>query len=407
MARSRRLPRLEAALLEEADYSTSSPQELARTAELSLARMERAVLIPRDRLQPMGYQPRQSLREDEALHDLARSIAVEGLLQPLVAAPNPEKPGYYLLIAGHRRLAAAGLLAREEVELALPDEEADVPTAAERQRAARAAAGARVAALPATLRDVDPDTAFALALVENLQRDDLTRREVMDAVKRLRDHYGWSIREIERRTGRSKTDLSRLLRIAEDSEVAELVASERITPTAASPLVERYHADVRGPILAAIRSGELATQTEIEAALERAHRPAIPAAPSPDSRVVASTDLVTEREAESTLPRKVSHMGQQTIGGTAEGAAGTAQPPDPTFPTPADAPEGRIVPVTSHTRRIGVRPRFDAERAERLAHEMIQFAREDVPPDAASQLMLAEALQELDAYLGRHRRRGR
>src|SRR5581483_5330028 len=144
----------------------------------------------------------------------------EGILQPLVAAPNPEKPGYYLLIAGHRRLAAAGLLAREEVDLPLPEAEETAPDAAARQRAARAAARARVVALPATLRDVDTDTAFALALVENLQRDDLSRREVMDAVKRLRDHYGWSVRQIEQRTGRSKTDISRLLRIAEDPEVA-------------------------------------------------------------------------------------------------------------------------------------------------------------------------------------------
>jgi hypothetical protein len=62
----------------------------------------------------------------------------------------------------------------------------------------------------------------------------------------------------------------------------------------------------------------------------------------------------------------------------------------------------RTVPVTAHTRRIGARPAFDAERAERLAREMVQLARENVPPDAASLGLLQVAERELRAYLDRY-----
>lgn len=399
MPRSKRLPRLGETLAAEADYTTSSEQDLAHTAELSLARMERAVLIPLDRLQGMPHQPRRTLREDEALHDLARSIAAAGLLQPLVAAPNRDKPGYFILIAGHRRLAAAGLLTRQEVELPLSEEEeTDEDTARRRQKEARAVAKERVTALPATLRDVDPDTAFALALVENLQRDDLSRRDVMDAVKRLKDHYGWSVREIERRTGRSRTDLSRLLRIAEDDEVAALVAEERLTPTAAGPLVERQHYPVRGPILEAIRSGHVSTLAEIEAALRQAHARTRSAPLSEPQEDTETRDEAVPVDA----PPAVSHMGHLTITGEGRESAPITQDPEPTVVTLATGLTERTVAVSGHTRRLGGQRAFDAARAEALARDMVLLARENVRPDQASVLKLREAVAELVAYLDRY-----
>ena len=92
-----------------------------------------------------------------------------------------------------------------------------------------------MAALPCVIREATEAGAFADALVENLVRKDLTRHEVMDAIKALKDEYGWSVREIGRRTGRDHKDLSELIRIAEDPEVASLVAEELITPDGGRP----------------------------------------------------------------------------------------------------------------------------------------------------------------------------
>ena len=241
-------------------------------------------MVPLAQLQGMPAQPRQTLREDESLYALARSIAAEGILQPLVAAADIERPGRYILIAGHRRLAACRLLERREVELVLDKakkDEENEEKARRSQEVARAAAAHKVSSVPVVLRDVNPAEAFALALVENLQRDDLSRREVMDAVTKLRDQYHWSTREIARRTGRDE-DLSRLMRIADDPDVSALVTEEIISATAAGYLIETPVLSIREPVLAAIRAGQLRTTGDIQGALaaERAKhtRPAQPPA---------------------------------------------------------------------------------------------------------------------------------
>ncbi len=90
----------------------------------------------------------------ESLRELAASIGVSGVLEPLVVRRDPETPDGYLLIAGHRRLAAAQLVASGD----------DI------------AARGHVMTLPCLVRDLDDDAAYALSLVENLQRKDLSAR---------------------------------------------------------------------------------------------------------------------------------------------------------------------------------------------------------------------------------------
>ena len=101
-------------------------------------------------------QPRKAF-DDDSLTELSRSIAAQGILQPLVVRPNPQKAAYYLIVAGERRFRAAQLLLSGEDE-------------GERSQVAR---------LPCLIREMTESQAFAQALVENLQREDLSRLDLM------------------------------------------------------------------------------------------------------------------------------------------------------------------------------------------------------------------------------------
>src|SRR2546426_8386445 len=96
-----------------------------------------------DEIRPNPYQPRQDVDQAAALEELKSSIQQAGLLQPVVVRPRPRADGDgYELIAGERRLRACQALGWQRI--------------------------------PAVKRDVDDRTALTLALIENLQRDDLS-----------------------------------------------------------------------------------------------------------------------------------------------------------------------------------------------------------------------------------------
>lgn len=128
-------------------------------------------------------QPRVRFNE-EALQELADSIRASGLLQPLVV--RPDGPDRYLLIAGERRYRACRM--------------------------------AGLAQAPVVIRDVDAADAFALALLENLQREDLNPLEEAEAFRHLIEDHGLTQDEVARRVGRSRAAVAnsvRLLRLPE------------------------------------------------------------------------------------------------------------------------------------------------------------------------------------------------
>lgn len=213
---------------------------------MSFARVERALLIPIERIAPMKDNPRQSFRH---LEDLAESIADRGIMQPLVVRRDPEKPGFYMTVAGARRLMAANILRGHEAE--------DVR--------------ARVAVLPCIVCDETDGQALASALAENLARDDLTRAEAMAAVLRLEREYNWSGREIARRTGRTQTDIAELLKVAKDEDLAALVNEDLLSPTAAGVMV-RLPEEVRREAVAQVRAGQLRTTEDVRSLNPRRSR---------------------------------------------------------------------------------------------------------------------------------------
>ena len=143
--------------------------------------------LPLEQLQAGRYQPR--VRMDEAgLSELAESIKVQGVMQPVLV----------------RRIDGAGAAARFEI------------IAGERRvRAARLAGLARV---PVLVRDVPDEAAAAMALIENMQREDLNPLEEARGIQRLTDEFGLTHEAAARAVGRSRSATSNLLRLLQLSE---------------------------------------------------------------------------------------------------------------------------------------------------------------------------------------------
>ena len=145
--------------------------------------------VPVDLIQRGKYQPRRDMVQD-ALEELAESIKAQGVMQPIVIRPiSPEK---YEIIAGERRWRATQL------------------------------AGLDV--IPAVIRDVTDEAAIAMALIENIQREDLNPIEEAVALKRLQDEFELTHQQVAEAVGKSRTAVTNLLRlIALDIGVKKLL----------------------------------------------------------------------------------------------------------------------------------------------------------------------------------------
>ncbi|MGM0832574.1 MAG: ParB/RepB/Spo0J family partition protein [Pseudomonadota bacterium] len=158
----------------------------APTTEAAAERLER---LPLGQLTRGKYQPRRDI-QPEALEELADSIRAQGVMQPIVVRPVGENR--YEIIAGERRWRAAQLA------------ELDV--------------------IPAVIRDVSDEVALALALIENIQRENLNAIEEALALKRLGEEFELTQQQIADAVGKSRTQVANLLRLlALDPEVQTLL----------------------------------------------------------------------------------------------------------------------------------------------------------------------------------------
>ncbi len=160
-------------------------------------REERAVLeIPVDRVERNPNQPRTAF-DEEQLGELAASIAVHGILQPIVVRALAD--GGYQLIAGERRLRAARLAGLETV--------------------------------PAIERDTDDgETSLELALIENIQRENLNAIETALAYRDLIDRFGLTHEAVARQVGKSRVAISNSLRLLDlADETRQAIVDGRIT----------------------------------------------------------------------------------------------------------------------------------------------------------------------------------
>jgi ParB family chromosome partitioning protein len=163
-----------------ANPAASGAPAAAGPAEVELAR------LPLDLLQRGKYQPRVDMRP-ESLAELAASIQSQGVVQPIivrpVGAPAPGQQQRYEIIAGERRW--------------------------------RAAQQAGLTHIPALIRQVPDNAAIAMALIENIQREDLNPLEEARALERLIAEFGLTHQLAADAVGRSRAAVSNLLRLLE------------------------------------------------------------------------------------------------------------------------------------------------------------------------------------------------
>ena len=134
--------------------------------------------LPVDLIQRGKYQPRRDI-DPESLQELADSIRAQGIMQPIVVRPIGDRK--YEIIAGERRWRAAQLAGLDQV--------------------------------PAVIRDVSDEAAIAMALIENIQREDLNPIEEAIALQRLQQEFQLTQQEVADAVGKSRSTVTNLLRL--------------------------------------------------------------------------------------------------------------------------------------------------------------------------------------------------
>ena len=158
------------------------------------AEPEKELTLPIDKIEPNPDQPRNQFDED-TLQELSDSIKQYGMLQPILVTP---KDDFYEIIAGERRWRAAKLAGLEEI--------------------------------PAIIREDDEQKNREIALIENIQREDLNPYEKALGIRNLMDKYGLTQEEVSKRIGKSRSAVSntvRILNLAPD--VLELVKEGKLS----------------------------------------------------------------------------------------------------------------------------------------------------------------------------------
>ena len=152
--------------------------------------------IPVELLQRGQYQPRVDMRQD-SLEDLANSIRAQGVVQPIVVRPIERRGNEqrYEIVAGERRWRAAQL--------------------------------AGLAEIPAVIREVPDESAIAMALIENIQRENLNPLEEARALDRLIREFDLTHAEAAQAVGRSRAAVSNLLRLRDLSDKVKPLLEDR------------------------------------------------------------------------------------------------------------------------------------------------------------------------------------
>ncbi|HWP98830.1 MAG TPA: ParB/RepB/Spo0J family partition protein [Vicinamibacterales bacterium] len=137
-------------------------------------------MVPIDRVDPNPHQPRQVMGD---LSELMASIAEKGIIEPLIVR---QRGGRYQIVAGERRYQAAVQLGLREI--------------------------------PVVVRDVDDAEVIEIALVENLQRKDLTPFEEAEALQSLAERCGYTHEDLARKLGKSRTSITETLALTQMPE---------------------------------------------------------------------------------------------------------------------------------------------------------------------------------------------
>ena len=180
--------------------TSKKPQRLGRGLDALLSAYESPAgkdelrQIPIDQLQRGKYQPRTHMNP-EALEELAASIRAQGVVQPIVA--RPLSGGNYEIVAGERRWRAAQIAGLEYI--------------------------------PAVVRQIPDEAAIAIALIENIQRENLNPVEEANAFTRLIDEFHMTHQQVAEAVGRSRAAVTNMLRLLTlNGDVRELLETGKM-----------------------------------------------------------------------------------------------------------------------------------------------------------------------------------
>ena len=182
MARKRALGKGLGTLLQSAQVAQEIEQlQQPPTVELETVRDRMLREVPVEYIERGRYQPRRDM-SPEALEELASSIRQQGVMQPIVIRPVGKKDqGRYEIIAGERRWRASQLAGLDKI--------------------------------PAVIREVSDESAIAMALIENIQREDLNAIEEAMALARLKEEFELTQQEVAEAVGKSRVTVTNLLRL--------------------------------------------------------------------------------------------------------------------------------------------------------------------------------------------------
>jgi ParB family chromosome partitioning protein len=238
--------------------------------------------LPLAKVVPNPEQPRMTFHE-ETLQELAASIREHGVLQPILVRPAGDD---YQIIAGERRWRASKLAGKETI--------------------------------PAIIERFDDATALEIALIENLQREDLSPLDEAIIYKKMTDELGYSIRNLASKLGKDKGYVENRLRLASaPDDVREMVAARYDTLSAAYELMKVDDKRRRKALAKQVVAGKL-TLIRLRDKVERVLNPdqagpkAVPAIPPlrDDSLITATRKL---NEALQELARAVGEDGSSNI----------------------------------------------------------------------------------------------
>jgi ParB family chromosome partitioning protein len=259
------------------DFRAAAARRLSEDTELSPAIVSlltpdsptRSIgvrVVQVDHIEPNPEQPRMVF-EPQALDELAASIREHGVLQPILV--RPLGPNTYQIVAGERRWRASRLAGLETI--------------------------------PALIEEIDDDTALEIAIIENLQREDLTPLDEAAMYDRMVHEHGYSIRKLADKLGKDKGYLENRLRLADaPPEIRELVSLRKDSLSHAYELMKIEDPKKRRKLAEQVARGELTLiklRDKIEGRRPREARPEAEAVATVDTSVgEAATDDEPENE---------------------------------------------------------------------------------------------------------------
>jgi ParB family chromosome partitioning protein len=236
--------------------------------------------VPVEKISRSRYQPRRDF-DEEALAELAASIKAQGLMQPVVVRPRPG--GTFELIAGERRWRAAQLAGMTHV--------------------------------PVVVKDASDEQASAMALIENIQREDLNPLEEAMALDRLREEFELTQQQIADTVGKSRVAVANLLRLLNLSpRVRDMLANGDLEMGHARAMLSLAPIDQERAALEVIERGLSVRQTEALVRKLQAPRSSAPRVPAktPDT-LTLERDLTEKVGAPVAIAQDGKGKGTVTI----------------------------------------------------------------------------------------------